>query len=236
MIVIKRFAFLFALVFIIVANSYATWSIIVIDSKTGAIGIAGASCTYSVYGIGAIIPGKGAIIVQAMSNSNARVKGLQLMLIDAPPEQIMEAMKNPVFDPEEQQYAIICSKYADRPLTYTGTKTTSARGTLTSKGISVQGNTLSSEDELDAVLKAALQAQKDSLPIEEVLMLALEAGAKYGGDKRCGDRKAASAFLTVANPSDHIKHPWLNLVVYGNNENINAVEALRQKFNQWKNK
>ncbi|HET9277132.1 MAG TPA: DUF1028 domain-containing protein, partial [Flavitalea sp.] len=52
-------------------RSLATWSIIVIDPKTKEIGIAGASCTRSVYGIGAIIPGKGAIVVQAMSNGFA---------------------------------------------------------------------------------------------------------------------------------------------------------------------
>jgi uncharacterized Ntn-hydrolase superfamily protein len=50
------------------------------------------------------------------------------------------------------------------------------------------------------VLNAAIKAQKDSLSIEDVLILALEAGAKFGGDKRCGDTKALSAFLTIAKP------------------------------------
>ncbi|MBN8823282.1 MULTISPECIES: hypothetical protein [unclassified Spirosoma] len=48
-----------------VIQAYATWSIILIDPQTKAIGIAGASCTYSVYGIGSIVPGKGAVVVQA---------------------------------------------------------------------------------------------------------------------------------------------------------------------------
>jgi hypothetical protein len=50
---------------------FATWSIIVVDPKTKKIGIAGASCTPSVYGIGAIMPGKGAIVVQANGNAFA---------------------------------------------------------------------------------------------------------------------------------------------------------------------
>jgi uncharacterized Ntn-hydrolase superfamily protein len=65
-------------------------------------------------------------------------------------------------------------------------------------------------------------------------MLALEAGAKFGGDKRCGDIKALSAFLTVAKPDDDPKNPYINLVVYGTDDKVNAVEALRQKFNSWK--
>jgi len=217
-----------------VINSYATWSIIVIDPTTKKIGIAGASCTYSVYGIGAIVPGKGAILVQAMSNPLARSKGVKMMMADASPEEIMAAMKDPMFDPEHQQYAIICVNYPERPLTYTGTGTTSEKGTLTARGISVQGNTLTNSGELQAVLNAAIKAQHDDLPLEEILMLALEAGAKLGGDKRCGDTKASSAFLTICNPTDDPKNPFLNLIVYGTDDHVNAVEALRLKLNNWK--
>ena len=43
-------------------------------------------------------------------------------------------------------------------------------------------------------------------------MRALEVGAEEGGDKRCGDQKASTAFITVARPADHPKRPYLNLV------------------------
>ena len=65
------------------ANSFATWSIIMIDPKTNEIGIAAASCTYNCYGIGKIIPSMGAIIVQAMSNNEAREKGAAMILEDS---------------------------------------------------------------------------------------------------------------------------------------------------------
>src|SRR5690349_25118817 len=106
------------LMLILVVPTQATWSIIVIDSKTKEIGIAGASCTRSVSGIGAIITGKGAIVVQAMSNPAARAKGLKMILDDAPPEEILKAVKDPMFDPEEQQYAIMSVNHLDRPVTY----------------------------------------------------------------------------------------------------------------------
>jgi uncharacterized Ntn-hydrolase superfamily protein len=231
---LKHTLFTLCILLIFISSSYATWSIIVVDPKTNEIGIAGASCTNSVYGIGAIIPGKGAIVVQAMSNPFARAKGLKMIMANASPEEILTAMKDSMFNPEHQQYAIICVKYLENPLTYTGSSTTPIKGALTAKGISVQGNTLTNFEELQSALNTAIKAQKDALPIEEVLMLALEAGAKLGGDKRCGDIKALSAFLTVSKPSDNPKSPYINLVVYGTNDKLNAVEALRQKFNNWK--
>lgn len=222
----------FLLVF--AGQSHATWSIIVVDPKTNQIGIAGASCTHSVYGIGAIVPGKGAIVVQAMSNLFARVKGLEMILADAPPSEILDALQDPRYSPEVQQYAIVTLKYIDSPATYTGASTSTYNGALTARGVSVQGNTLASPEELQFVLNTVIKAQQDSLSIEEVLMLGLEAGAALGGDKRCGDIKALSAFLTVMKPGDDPKKPYLNLVVNGTTDKVNAVEALREKFNTWK--
>lgn len=222
-------AFLFTCLY-----SFATWSIIVIDAKTNEIGIAGASCTPSVYGIGAIVPGKGAVVVQAWSNGAARRKAVEMIKSGASPSDILTAIKDERYDPENQQYAILTSKYLDEAKTYTGKQTAPHNGALTAKGISVQGNILTNPDELKAILDAALKAQEAGLPIQEVLMAALEAGAEKGGDKRCGDIKASSAFVTVAKPNDDIKSPYLNLVVYGSDKRENAVAALRKKFNDWK--
>ena len=230
---IKTFLLTIHLVTILYLPSFATWSIIVVDPKTKEIGIAGASCTPSVYGIGSIVPGKGAIVVQAMSNGIARLDGFRMIMNGDKAASILEKLKQPRYRPEEQQYAILCLNDVAHPATYTGTKTTEHRGTLTANGISVQGNTLTNADELQAIFYAAVKAQKDSLPIQDILMLALEAGAKAGGDKRCGERKASSAFITVSKPGEVNKH-WLNLVIYGNDEHTHAVDALRQKFDAWK--
>src|SRR5690242_1191899 len=111
--------------------SFATWSIIVIDPKTKEIGIAGASCTGSVYGIGAIVPGKGAIVVQAMSNGMARLDGFRMIMDDIRPAVILEEIRQPKYDPEHQQYAILCLSDIGHPATYTGKKNTSYAGSLT---------------------------------------------------------------------------------------------------------
>ncbi|MFZ6666167.1 DUF1028 domain-containing protein [Peijinzhouia sedimentorum] len=219
------------------SNSFATWSIIIIDTKTNEIGIAGASCSYNCYGIGGIVPGKGAIIVQAMSNKDARIKGLQMIASNYSPEQIMEAIRNPSFDPERQQYAVLTSQQIDNPIVYTGSLTNQYNGSLTARGISVQGNTLANPDEINIILDAALKAQKDGLSIDAILMIALEAGALAGGDKRCGDQKATSAFITVSKSNDKQKKPYLNLVIFGQRKGgQNAVSMLRKKYDKWKEK
>jgi uncharacterized Ntn-hydrolase superfamily protein len=217
------------------SQAFATWSIIIVDPKTKEIGIAGASCTYNCYGIGRIIPDKGAIIVQAMSNREAREKGTQMILADAPPEEIIQAMRDSIFDPERQQYAVITITFIDRPETYTGQLTNAFKGALTDYGVSVQGNTLASETELHVVLDAVRKGRTNSLHITDILMLALDAGAIAGGDKRCGDQKATSAFVMVARPGD--KKPYLQLVIFGQGKGRqNAVELLKLKYERWKRK
>lgn len=216
-------------------HAFATWSIILIDPKTKEIGIAGASCSYNCYGIGRIIPGKGAIIVQAMSNNEAREKGTQMILAEASPEEIIQAVRDSIFEPERQQYAVITIKYIDRPGTYTGRMTNTFNGALTGYGVSVQGNTLASETELQAVFDAVQKGKKDSLHIADILMLALDAGSIAGGDRRCGDQKATTAFIMVARQGD--KKPYIDLVIFGQGKGKqNAVELLKLKYEKWKRK
>ena len=212
----------------------ATWSIIIIDPRTNEIGIAGASCTSDCSGIGSIIPGNGAIIVQAMSNYNAHDMGRKAIIAGHAIENILAALKEPRFDPQHQQYALVTIKQMN-PVTYTGDSTIYYNGALTGYGISVQGNLLSSENELKDIFNAVVKGQKDSLSIHELLMLALEAGSKAGGDKRCGAQTAQSAFMKVARPNDEAKSPYLDLVVTEQqNEGNNAVTVLRKEYEKWK--
>lgn len=231
----KKAILAFVIAMLYSANTFATWSIIIIDPNTKEIGIVGASCTYNCYGIAEIVPGKGAIIVQAMSNKEAREKGFQMIAAEASPQQIIQALRNPSFDPERQQYAVVTFKYYDRPITYTGVSTHPYNGALTKPGVSVQGNTLTSESELKLIMDAVEKGRNESLPLAEILMRALEAGSLAGGDKRCGDQRASSAFIIVARPGD--RKPYLDLNIFGQGKGgQNAVDLLRKKFERWKAK
>jgi uncharacterized Ntn-hydrolase superfamily protein len=212
-------------------NLFATWSIIIINPETKEIGIAGASCTYNCYGIGKIIPDKGAIIVQAMSNSDARAKGLQMILANATPTEIINALRDISFDPERQQYAVVTLKDIELPKVYTGDSTKHFKGAMTASGIAVQGNTLATDQVVKQIFDTVINGREKSLPIEEILMLALEAGSSAGGDSRCGDQRATSAFLIVAKSGD--RKPYLNLAIFGQKRGgPNAVTMLRHKYDK----
>lgn len=233
--VMKKTVFALVIFLICSNDTFATWSIIIIDPRTNEIGIAAASCTANCYGIGKIIPNVGAIIVQAMSNNQARQKGVEMILAESTPEQIIQALRNPDFDPERQQYAVVTIKYIDSPATYTGDSTKRFNGALTKSGVSVQGNTLTSDNELEIIMEAVVKGQNRLLSIADILMSALEAGSTSGGDKRCGEQKASSAFVIVARPND--KKPYLDLKIFGQPKGgQNAVVMLRKKYEKWKAK
>jgi uncharacterized Ntn-hydrolase superfamily protein len=231
-----RILFLISVLIILARlSSFATWSIIVADLKTKEIGIAGASCTPNVYGIGAVAPGKGAIVVQAYSNGFAKLTGFNMLMTGISADSIMAKLREEDFDPEHQQYAILSLANPAHPLTYSGKENIGYAGSITGNGISVQGNTLTSPEVIRAVYAAALKAQQESLSLQEILMRAMEAGAAAGGDKRCGERKASSAFLLVCKPAD-VNHYWLNLVVRQTDDRTKAVAALRFVLEDWKKK
>jgi uncharacterized Ntn-hydrolase superfamily protein len=101
----------------------------------------------------------------------------------------------------------------------------------------VQGNTLASEDELSLIFEAVRQGQQAGLPLGEILMRALEAGSSAGGDKRCAQQRATSAFLIVAKPTDKTRKPYLDLQFFGQKPGgMNAVALLRGKYEKWKSK
>ena len=65
-------------------------------------------------------------------------------------------------------------------------------------------------------------------------MNALLAGSDAGGDVRCGQQKASSAFITVMKPGDDTKKPYLNLFISGIGKGSNnAVNALESVYRKW---
>lgn len=211
------------------ANCYATWCIIAVDRNTGEIGIVGASCTFDVSGIASIVPGKGAVVVQAASNYFARMKGVQLMNNDATIEEILAAMKHREFEPERQQYGIILLTSNTKPLVYSGSEINDWGGEKLGDDFAVMGNILLGEQVITKAFKAFNENRDVSLA--ERLMLALKAGEEAGGDKRCDTQYARSAFIMVYKPEDGA---ILKLAVQGIEEGGKpAVTLLNQQFSFW---
>ncbi len=209
---------------------YATWSIIAVDRQTGEIGIAGASCTFDVSGIASIIPGKGAIVVQAASSYMARMKGVELMGNGATLEEILEAMMHDEYQPKRQQYGLILLDSNTIPLVHSGSEIQEWNGEKLGSDFSVMGNILPGE----AVILNAYNAFNENRdkPLAERLMLALKAGEEAGGDKRCETQYARSAFIMVYKPQDGA---ILKLAIQGIERGGKpAVALLNEQFEFWR--
>lgn len=235
----KALAFLTAILFSLSPQrvATATWSITAVDPRTKQVGIAGASCTDFVYGIAGVAPGKGVIAAQAMSNMEAKSLGMKMLLEGASPQEVLAAITDPAFDPDfaVQQYGVVALGFEDKPATYTGSETPGWKGDLRGYGVSVQGNILTDEKVVRNALAAFREAAKDNrTSLADRLLAALEAGTKGGGgDRRCGEQRARSAFVVVESPTPNGKTPFLLINVTGREAGAaNAVELLRRKYDE----
>lgn len=213
----------------------ATWPVTAVNPETGEVGIAGASCTYSVWGIAGLAPGKGVIAAQAMSNKNARRLGVKMLLEGASPTEVIEAITDSKFDPtfSTQQYGVAALGFENETRSYTGANVHDVKADTQGYGVSVQGNILPNEDVVIETMKAFVNSLKNGkLSFADCLMAALEAGAAAGGDRRCGKQKARSAFIFVANPDDNSSSPYLNLKI--KTYFANPINVLRKMYDEWK--
>jgi len=224
-------------------SSFATWSIILLDSKTRMIGVAGASCTFQVSGIAKIITGKGAIVAQAYSDDGITNQGLELLRQGASPAKILDQLIHRSNDREVpfRQYGIVTFDAYDNPATFTGDsiKFYPFAAVMSAPGISIQGNTLADSIVVREVYKAVVAARDKGFSMEDVLIAGLEAGSKFGGDRRCGIQTATTAIIQIVNPtdtycsyillrSDGIKKGGMNAVSVIKKELIRSKEQFRK--------
>lgn len=210
----------------LVNPAFATWSIIGVDRETGEIGIAGASCTFDVSGVASIVPSKGAIVVQAASNYFARMQGVKLMGDDADVKDILKIIKQDDFTPSRQQYGVISIKSDIPPVVETGVEVKGHKGARLAGDFAVFGNILTGQNVLDDAFNG-FNALRDK-PLAMRLMSALSAGANAGGDKRCKEQRARSAFISIYSPdTDAITHLSIIGTPKGGEP---AVELLAKRF------
>ncbi len=227
---------LVAFLLLLARPALTTWSIVAIDTASGEVGSAGASCTASVGGIVAIVPGKGVVVAQAASNTKARQRAVAMLRQGYAPKEIVAQISDVWFDASraQQQCGVVALARAGAPAGFTGGETANAHADLQAYGVSVQGNSMADSNFAQVMLAAYRQAHRNpAFRLADRLLAALEAGAKAGGgDKRCGRRQTAtSAYLVVAKPGDAPNAPSLSLIIPGQlRGEANAVELLRWKY------
>lgn len=220
-----------------IPQALATWSIIAVHPRTGTIGVAAASCSGGVFGIQAVAPGTGAVIVQAESNNDARREAVKMLRQHATLDTILAKISDPAsgYSPQRQQYALFASGTDGGPRSYTGAEVPDVKGHASGEHFSVQGNTLASDHVISSTAAALGKADwQDDLAMAHALMRALKAGAAAGGDRRCGEAASNTAFISLHRATDPSDAPWVSLSVNripaGTASGTDALDAL---FARW---
>lgn len=178
-----------------------TYSIVARDPETGHYGVAVASRFFAV---GALVPhlrgGKCAIATQAFVSPIWGIEAADRMAAGEAGAAVLADMVARDGGQRIRQIHMIDSQ--GRVAAHTGANCVDWCGHVAGDGVSVAGNMLAGAAVIAETL-AAYQAHMH-LPLAERLMVAMEAGARAGGDKR-GTQSAA---LVIHRTEDY---PWLSL-------------------------
>ena len=223
-------------------QSQDTFSIVAVDSITGEVGSAGASCVdlfnwpgYSDHFLGELFPGVGAINTQAYydptNQANARNRMNQG---DTPEEIITWLIENDVnSQPQLRQYGIVALvNGSPESAAHTGTQTDDYKNHILGPNYSMQGNILLGQVVLDSMESRFLNAEGN---LACKLMAALQGAKMVGADTRCADNGTSSlfAFVKVAQPSDIFGSPSFLLSVRTHDDaGIEPIDSLQVLFDE----
>jgi uncharacterized Ntn-hydrolase superfamily protein len=168
-----------------------TWSILVRDPATGALGAAVATRFFAVGALCIHVEGRvGALATQARINPMYAVEGMPMLRAGAAPDAIVAALLAEDAGRDTRQLHILDA--AGRIAQHTGAECIDWCGNVRGTDISVAGNMLAGAAVLDRTLEAFATAGGS---LAERLLTALEAGEAAGGDKR-GKQSAALKIAT----------------------------------------
>jgi hypothetical protein len=173
---------------LLVAPLSATWSIVVVDTKTGEVCVATATClgNFDIQkNVPVIVPGFGGGAAQSSLDTSALNRRIIQRGLSKgyTPDEIMVLLSQ-VNGFQSRQFGVVNLK--DAPATFTGLNAGAAKGGV--KGVAgdlryaIQGNVLTGP-EVWLAAEAALLATNGDL--SQKVMAAMEAARSFGGDGRC---------------------------------------------------
>lgn len=174
-----------------------------------AVPAVGSMCPY-------VRAGMGAVSTQSWVNPYLAIKALDLMETGLSAQEALDRVLAKDDAKELRQIGVVDRH--GRSAAWSGASCTPWFGHITDRDFAVQGNMLVGAATIDAMADAFRRSQ--SLDLAERLLLALEAGQSFGGDKR-GQQSAA---LRVHHRE---AYPWLDLRV---DEHPRPVAELRRIF------
>ncbi len=228
------------------AISQDTFSIVAVDTLTGEIGSAGASCLDNIQFPGSngaiiisdILPGRGAIHTQsfwlAQNQANARMR----MQEGLSPQQVVDWLKandaQGGFAWVNRQYGVVDFDTEGHPRSaaLTGSGCLDWKGHRLGANYAIQGNILLGPQILDSMEARFLAA---SGTLAERLMACMQGANVPGADSRClqNGTSSLSAFVRVAKPGDTQGNFWLDLNVPSLPAGMEPIDSLQHLFDAW---
>ena len=223
-----------------------TFSIVAVDTITGEIGSAGASCLDNIQFPGSngaiiisdVLPGKGVIHTQSFwlagNQANARLKMEEGL---SPADILLWLKQNDaegILNAQKRQYGIVDFGPDGHPRSaaFTGTLCMDWKGHKTGSTYAIQGNILLGPGILDS-MEARFLSTTGTLA--DRLMAALQGANVVGADTRCTDNgtSSLSAFLRVAKPGDADDSLYLDLNVPSLPAGREPIDSLQRLYDQW---
>jgi uncharacterized Ntn-hydrolase superfamily protein len=225
-----------------------TFSIVAVDTTTGEIGSAGASCLDDIQFPGSggaiiisdILPGRGAIHTQSYWNATNQANARLKMEEGLSPQEILDWLKfngvGGIIGAQQRQYGIVDFNPANgqpRSAGFTGTQCLDWKGHKTGTTYAIQGNILLGPEILDSMEARFLNT---SGTLADRLMAALQGANVVGADTRCTNNgtSSLSAFLRVAKPENSDDSLFLDLNVPSLPAGQEPIDSLQTLYNQWK--
>ena len=219
-----------------------TYSIVAVDSITGEVGSAGASCVdlfeTSLANddfLGVLFPGKGAINTQAYyvpsNQDNATVR----MNAGDNPQQIIDWLTTNDVNgtPQLRQYGVAALVDGiPQTAAHTGESTDDYKGHIIGRNYAIQGNILKGKEVLEGIEAGFLQEEGD---LACKLMAALQGANMVGADARCASNgtSALFAFIKVSKPGDAFGSPSFSVSVRTRSgARIEPLDTLQTKFEE----
>jgi uncharacterized Ntn-hydrolase superfamily protein len=231
--------FVFLLVFSFNIHSQDTFSIVAVDTVTGEIGSAGASCVGAIYGIGAfvlsdVIEGIGGIHTQATYLPQNQQNAHNRMLEGLSPQEIIDWLvaNDAQGNPTIRQYGIVDLTRNGESAAYTGVNCTDYKNHVTGPGYAIQGNILLGPIIIDTMQTTYLNTEG---ALADRLMATLQAAKIIGADTRCASRgtSSESGFVKVVRIGDG-NTPYLQIVVPDTPSGTDPIDVLQGMFDNWK--
>ncbi|MCC6406743.1 MAG: DUF1028 domain-containing protein [Planctomycetes bacterium] len=203
------------------ARAHATWSIVVVDVRTGEVAVASATCLPGDLErlVPVVVPGVGAAAAQANGDTSGQNRQLiqSGFLLGLAPSEILAALASTDPGHGGRQYGIVDLFHA--PVTHTGIGVGFAKpsrvGSVGDLRYAIQGNVLTGDEVVIAAEYRLLTTEGD---LSERVLAAMLAARLYGGDGRCScnfahptqcgspppdfEKSAHSGFLVVARIGD----------------------------------